>query len=678
MPQRCMASIARSGKESVTRNDQPRSWKQSCRRLEPWLAIWLGVVSLTSAVPQPAATRRVSIDASRRGEPIHPFIYGQFIEHLSKCINSGIWAEMIEDRKFFRPVGKPGSRWGVMGPADSVTMSKEQVFVNGHVPLVTVSGRENGIFEGDFALLEGRRYVGRIWLAGDPRAGPVQVRFIWGDDPQERVSVRIDQLTSEYRKYPLEFTAPVTTTRARFEIVGQGKGSFRIGPVSVMPADNVKGMRRDVLDLLKELRSPIYRWPGGTFATIYEWRDGLGDPDHRPTRENLAWGDLEPNDFGFHEFIEFCREIQTEPLLTVNTGLGDAYSAGEWVRYANDPPQTPLGAWRARNGSPEPFRVKYWCIGNEMWNQWSWGFMEVRYYVKKHNMAVDFMRAADPGIVSLASTRFNCSVLRQDTKKEVEWNDMVAEHCVDHMESMAEHFYVTYKTNLLEHVAQGADEVRRIANGFDALRVKYPAVKQSPVRLAMTEWNVGYGPDLPDLGAMASPYRVRDGLLIAKTLHEYFRRSDVYFMATMAQTVNVMGAIKATRTNAWMEISGLVMAMYRNHYGTVPLAAKGEFAPMDVVAALTADSKALTLGVVNPTPDAQTLRLDLSGLELGGSGHRYWIGAEDPQLLNTAQDTRRVVLQERTVEAGRPLVVEPYSAAVFVLPSEQQATPAGR
>ena len=648
-----------------------------------WTCLALGA-ALTAGVAgaqaaQAELPKHVSLDAGVQGEPINPFIYGQFIEHLGKCINEGIWAEMVQDRKFFATVDTGASPWRRIGPPEAVQMTKERPFVNGRVPLVTVTNGEAGLFQGDLAVAKGKRYVGHIWLAGEEKAGPVEVRLVWGDTPEMRTRVLIEQPASDYRKYMLEFTAQADTTHARLEIVGKERSSVRLGPVSLMPADNVRGLRADVLALIKELRSPIYRWPGGTFATIYEWRDGIGDRDRRPTRENLAWGGLEANDFGFHEFIDFCREVNAEPLVTVNTGLGDPYSAGEWVRYANDSEQTAMGAWRARNGSAKPFGVKYWCVGNEMWNVWSWGFMEARYYVKKHNMTVDRMRAADPGIVSVASTRFNATYLRNDTKKEVAWNDLMIEQSVDRMEYMGEHFYVTEKTNIVEHVRLGAAEVRRIGEDFRALRQKYPTLKQSPVLLAMTEWNVGHGPNVDGCGTMADRYCLHDGLLIAAALHEYFRQSDVYFMANMAQTVNALGAIKATKTTAWLESIGLAMVMYRHHFGTVPLNVAGDCAPLDVMGALTADGKTLTVGVVNPTAERAPLQLDLKGMERVGGGRAHWFGGgDDPFVCNDPENTHRVRLQEKEAGTDGPLVVEPYSATIFVLPLKEKPSAAAR
>ena len=98
-----------------------------------------------------------------------------------------------------------------------------------------------------------------------------------------------------------------------------------------MPADNVEGFRPDVLQLLRELNAPVYRWPGGNFVSGYDWRDGIGDRDRRPPRKNPAWKGVEHNDVGIHEFMALCRLIKTEPYIAVNSGLGDAAAAADEV-----------------------------------------------------------------------------------------------------------------------------------------------------------------------------------------------------------------------------------------------------------------------------------------------------------------------------------------------------------
>ena len=137
-----------------------------------------------------------------------------------------------------------------------------------------------------------------------------------------------------------------------------------------MPKDNIDGMRADTIKLLKELNAPVYRWPGGNFVSGYNWRDGIDpDRDKRPPRKNPAWTGVEHNDFGIHEYIAFCRLINTEPMISVNTGLGKVEEAAKEVEYANGSADTEMGKLRAKNGSKEPFNVQFWCVGNEMYGR---------------------------------------------------------------------------------------------------------------------------------------------------------------------------------------------------------------------------------------------------------------------------------------------------------------------
>ena len=169
-----------------------------------------------------------------------------------------------------------------------------------------------------------------------------------------------------------------------------------------MPADNILGWRADTLALLKELDSPVYRWPGGNFVSGYDWKDGIGDPDRRPPRKNPAWKGVEPNDVGLHEFMDLMREIGAEPFVAVNTGLGEVDAAAEQVQYANGAADTPMGKLRAENGHPQPFGVEWWAIGNEMYGDWQLGHMPLEQYVEKHKAVVDAMRAVDPTIRPIA------------------------------------------------------------------------------------------------------------------------------------------------------------------------------------------------------------------------------------------------------------------------------------
>ena len=208
---------------------------------------------------------------------------------MGSYVYPGIWAEMLRDRKFFRAVGAKESPWKPVGPAEAVVMVSENSYVGEHTPRIQppADRKRCGISQDGLGLIKGKEYTGRIVIAGSPEAAPVEVSLVWGQERDERATITIPTITGDFVKVPLSFKAQKSTDNGRLEIVGLGSGTFRIGTVSLMPHDNISGLRADVLKLLKELDSPIYRWPGGNFVSGYDWRDGIGDRDKRPPRKNL-------------------------------------------------------------------------------------------------------------------------------------------------------------------------------------------------------------------------------------------------------------------------------------------------------------------------------------------------------------------------------------------------------
>ena len=143
-------------------------------------------------------------------------------------------------------------------------------------------------------------------------------------------------------------------------------GGLWVGKNSPIP--NINGYRRQAVEYLKDLGVPVLRWPGGCFADDYHWRDGIGAPADRPKRVNIHWGGyVEDNSFGTHEFIGLCRLIGAEPYFAGNVGSGSPREMRDWIEYCNIPSGSTLAEERAKNGSPDPFRVRYWGVGNEAW-----------------------------------------------------------------------------------------------------------------------------------------------------------------------------------------------------------------------------------------------------------------------------------------------------------------------
>ena len=648
-------------------------------------AALLSLAVLVPALPaRPAESpeARVRVDAAAVGAPISPYVYGQFIEHLGRCIYGGLWAEMLEDRKFFYPVtgeapawemytpGKPSwegeghpyelllrSPWMILGDKKAVTMVREGAYAGEHSPRVTLPGGgvAAGLMQERLGLQDGREYVGRIVVAADGSAAPLEVSLAWGGGATDRQSVTITPSGSGFATHALRFRARGTTDNGRLEIVSRGTGSFTVGAVSLMPADNVLGWRADTLALLRELDSPVYRWPGGNFVSGYDWKDGVGDPDRRPPRKNPAWKGVEHNDVGLHEFMDLCRLIGTAPYVAVNTGKGGPESARELVEYANGAATTPFGRKRAENGSSRPFGVKLWAVGNEMYGDWQIGHMPLSKYVEKHKAVVDAMRTVDPKIEPIAVGAVG------------EWSQTMLANASTHMAHLSEHLYWQSKPDVPAHVAQAVEGIRKVAEAHRAYRRDIPALKGKDIRIALDEWNYWYGPN--EYGELGTRYFLQDGLGIAAGLHELFRNSDLYFMANYAQTVNVIGAIKTTATAAEMEATGLALALYRRHFGTLPVKVEGAPAPLDVAAALTADRSALTVAVVNPTAEARRVRLDLAGAAVAGRARRFVLTGGDRLAHNAPGRPRGVSVTETSLsQGGEVLDAPPLSVVLHVLP----------
>jgi len=614
---------------------------------------------------KPAAT----IHAAVAKEPISKYIYGQFIEHLGRCIYGGIWAEMLEDRKFYyavksgrAPWGKTGSGasvlrgspWEIVGGEDTVRMVRDGSYVGEHTPEVQLpgDGERRGIAQNDLALIEGKEYTGRIVIAGSSEAAPIEVSLIWGKGKKARQTVTVEKIGREFRKAPLRFKAGATTDNGRLEIVGRGQGSFQIGTVSLMPADNVHGMRADTLKLLKELDAPLYRWPGGNFVSGYDWKDGIGDPDRRPPRKNPAWTGVEHNDFGIHEFLAFCRELKTEPLIVVNTGLGKAESAAQEVEYCNGVVSTPMGKLRAANGHREPFQVEWWGVGNEMYGGWQLGHMPLEDYVKKHNKVVEEMRAVDASIQLIAVGAVG------------PWTQEMLSSCADHMDLISEHFYCQERKGLMAHVAQIPSQVRRISNAHRGYRNNISSLAGKDIRISMDEWNYWYGPHV--YGELGTRYFLQDALGIAAGLHEFFRNSDIVFMANYAQTVNVIGCIKTNKTAAEFATTGLVLKLYRKRFGVIPVEVTGEPEPLDIAAAWTKDRKALTVAIVNPTETAFKVPVDFKGAALSGKGRVWLITGPDRMAYNEPGKKPSVRISEKRLSGiSNELDAPPISVSLY-------------
>ncbi len=316
-------------------------------------------------------------------------------------------------------------------------------------------------------------------------------------------------------------------------------------------------LRPAVLEALRPLGMTVVRYPGGNFASGYHWRDGVGPREQRPAVHDRAWNAIEPNAFGTDEFVALCRQMQWDPMLTVNLGTGTPEEAGQWVEYCNGAQATREAELRRRNGHAEPHAVKLWCLGNEMDGPWQIGHVPAQRYAERAQQAAKIMRDTDPTIELVAAG--SCGV---DLPTYMEWDRQVLEYVADFADYISLHRYVGNPTDdTADYLAVGLAIDRQIEQ-MDAACRYVQARRRSSKRayLCFDEWNVWFKDrdcHTPQ-AEYARPlieelYNLEDALVVAGFLNSFLRHADCVKIANIAQIVNVIAPVLTRRENVLIQ-----------------------------------------------------------------------------------------------------------------------------
>jgi alpha-L-arabinofuranosidase len=689
--------------------------------------LFIPMLALPAPAPSQARAVNATIHTSKTGAPISKYIYGQFLEHGGDIVNTGVWSEMLVDRKFFYPVTTsapkpppvlgnaagnprfnrtPARWWAPIGGDDVVTMDTKAAYTGEQTPLIKLSAKQpHGFAQSGIAVRKGKSYTGRIVLAG-PSGAVVKVTLIWGKEPGDRQTVTIGPLGVAYHKFPLHYTALADTDDATLEITGTGAGTFHVGTVSLMPAGNIEGFRPEVIAALKQLRFGVLRFPGGNFVSSYEWRYGVGNIDKRPPVFDPVWHAVQPNDVGTDEFLTLCRLLGVDPYITVNAGFGDAWSARELVEYTNGAATTPMGKRRAENGHPQPYNVKLWGVGNEPWGDYQMGSMSLPQFELKHNLFAREMRKVDPSIKLIAggampdvmegadqARRINGQYV-PDYLSAADWTGQMLLNCLDNIDMVSEHYYAsgTQHTNMklqkkvpvdpplsfIEWQRAPAVQVRAKYEHYQEYLKRIPALRAKPVPIAIDEWAY--------FGGSLNSYKTVPAY--AWAFHEMFRHSDVFQLGALTFATATMSS---NRTEAMLNPTGMLFKMYRDHFGTIPVEVTGnspqpkpafpaggdqpavnpgsDTYPLDVSAAFSEDRKTLSIAVLNPSDAEQSINIAIDGATLTSAG-KLWRMAPD-SIDATVQVDKKPEVQVEEMTLGpwpETIAVRPFSVNIYSYP----------
>jgi alpha-N-arabinofuranosidase len=680
------------------------------------LAACAGWAMTASTVVLAATPVKVTIDGTSRAAPVTKYEYGMFIEPIGGLVARTLWAEMLDDRKFYYPVvapafdtppplnaeGRPGvsyRKWRPIGGDAAVTMDTHAPYVGAQTPRIAVDpSTRRGLSQSGIGVAKGKRYQGYVLLTGDPGA-KVEAALVWGPGPGERQVIALPSPGDDWRRAEISFTPTANAADARLEITGLGSGAFRVGAVSLMPADNIRGWRADTTAIARSLNSGMWRLPGGNFLSDWDWHGAIGPRDKRAPMFDHAWSAMQPNDIGMDEWMDLTKIIGVEPYVTVNAGLGDANSAAEEVEYLNGPATSVWGSRRAANGHPEPYGVKYWNIGNEPYGWWQIGKTSLDYFMIKHNAFAEAMRAVDPTITLIGSgampdqghprgTKENASLESVAPKFGGEWDwtggllakswgnfDGISEHWYDQPEIRPD---APADVELMEYARSPSNQVRMKAEQWKIYQQRFPAMKEKAIFLSIDEY------------AYFGEVNLKSALAYAMVLQEMLRNTDFLTMSAFTTGASTMDI---TPTDAVLNTTGQVFKLYGEHFGAgvTPMTVHGDAPqpeprypvgfnhpkvkagsptyPLDVIAGLSPDGKALRIGVVNPTLTPQTLKLDLKTLTLRGAG-RKWVlsGAALKAQNKVGAPTGVTITQSAAQRPASSLMVSPISATVFEFP----------
>jgi alpha-L-arabinofuranosidase len=330
------------------------------------------------------------------------------------------------------------------------------------------------------------------------------------------------------------------------EQLGTGiDGGVWVGPGSDIP--NTRGFRNDVVGALKALKVPVVRWPGGCYADIYHWRDGIGPRGDRPVTLNRWWGgDEVANGFGTHEFFDFAELIGARTYLSLNMGSGTVAEAADWVEYISSPTGSRLAAMRRSNGRDAPWRIDYVGLGNEPWG--CGGRMQAVHYADLMRQYVGFVAPYGTPATMVAAG---------PNAVDYDWTRALMAHPAD-FDALSLHYY-TLPTGdwTTKGPALGFDTAEWAATFAQTYRIEDMIMRHAAimaetdpdarVALAVDEWGTWYDPTPgTEAGHLQQQNSLRDALLAAVNFNIFHRHADRVRMANVAQMVNVLQAVILT------------------------------------------------------------------------------------------------------------------------------------
>jgi alpha-L-arabinofuranosidase len=442
------------------------------------------------------------------------------------------------------------------------------------------------------------------------------------------------------------------------------------------PTAGSDGFRGDVLQMVRELNVPLVRYPGGNFVSGYNWEDGVGPREQRPRRLELAWKSTETNAVGLNEFMAWCAQAGTAPMLAVNLGTRGPDAARSLVEYCNFPGGTYWSDQRRTHGVATPHNVRLWCLGNEMDGLWQIGHKTAEEYGRVASETAKVMKWVDPAIELVV-----CGSSNRAMPTFPAWEATVLELTYAQVDYVSLHSYYGNQANDTPGFLARALDMERFITSVIATcdYVRARTRSRKTINLSFDEWNVWHNiatweqaltepwPVAPPL--LEETYTFEDAVLVGSLLITLLKHADRVKIACLAQLVNVIAPICTVNGGGAWRQTIFYPFQHASRYGrglALPVNARsphyddpelGPVPSLDAVAVLNPADEALTVFAVNRNLEAP-LPLESTGLDLRDYTVVEHITLTHPNLkaCNTLADPYQVVPRsagDARIEAGR-------------------------
>jgi alpha-N-arabinofuranosidase len=488
----------------------------------------------------------------------------------------------------------PARYWSAYGGA-KVFLDRVDPLNSSVCQKIVTDSQGGGIQQTGLCIRPQHTYEGSIWAKGSAVGGlVVQLR----DERGRQVTNAIDAPSPAWREYSFRLTPEWDCDNARLCVGVKGKGEVWIDQVSMMPKDWKErgGFRSDLLGAIAALRPPVIRWPGGCFASSYQWKQGIGPQHKRLPHQREIWDDLDVYSFGTDEFIEMCRRVGAEPLIVVNVGFRQwnnntdihdyTRDVLDWIEYCNGPADSQWGKVRAANGHLEPYNVTYWEIDNETWHT------PAEAYAERVLELAPLMKKIDPSIKLIAC---GSGGMGRRNRNGMEYNRIVIQRCAHVLDYLSIHHY--------ENPDRFARGPRDYEAFFREIGNLIKGSKNPNLKIYVSEWN-----------AQSTDWRT--GLYCGGLLNVFERCSDILEMAGPALFLRHVSA--TAWDNAFINFDNrtwfpapnyVVMKLWREHYAPNRINITGETNGINIVGTKSGDGKSLCVKCVNPSDESQKIQL---------------------------------------------------------------------